>query len=208
MKEIKDIAVKLFTLNDDKVCECNGKHEVCLFCNKCRSDNEVQVLSDYSELNHCIDHTILRANACTTEVKNLCDEANQYKFKSVCVNPCFVNFVKFNLRTPLVCTVIGFPLGANYSEVKIYEAAKAIEAGADEIDMVINIGLLKENFYQYIFEEILHISSLCVQKNVVLKVILETCLLSKEEIIKACLIAKKAGADFVKTSTEIGRAHV
>jgi len=201
MKEIRDIAEKNLNIDPQILCKCGGAHEVCLNCNKCRVGMQNQLAFKESNLNELIDHTLLKANASTSDIKHICDEANLYKFKSVCINPCFINYVKFNIDSSLVCAVIGFPLGANSSETKFFEVRKAIEAGAQEIDMVINVGLLKENFHQYVFEEITHISNICISNNITLKVIIETCLLTDEEIIIACLLAKKAGADFVKTST-------
>ncbi len=201
MQEIKDIAEKIFNLNNSVKAECDGAHELCLFCNKCIKEKPNQLFTKLEEINSIIDHTALKSSTTTSDIKILCDEANEYNFKSICLNPCFINYAKFNIQNSLICTVIGFPLGANASEIKYYETKKAIEAGAQEIDMVINIGLLKENFHQYIYEEITHIANICTSKKVVLKVIIETCLLTNEEIIIACLLAKKAGADFVKTST-------
>lgn len=201
MSEIKEIAVKILNLNEETLCRCGGEHDLCLFCNQCRADGVEQIVKETDSIAGIIDHTILRANANTGNVKDLCDEANHYHFKSICINPCFINYAKYNIHNSLICTVVGFPLGANFSESKYNETRQAIEAGAQEIDMVINIGLLKENFHQFIFEEISHIYNICKKSNVLLKVIIETCLLTEEEIITACLLAKKAGADFVKTST-------
>lgn len=148
-----------------------------------------------------IDHTLLKQDATYSQIENLCQEAKQFDFMSVCIQPHFVSFAKQKLveSTVKVCTVIGFPLGQNHRETKVFETKKAIAEGADEIDMVINLSLLKDKKYHEIYLEIAEIKYACSGR--ILKVILETCLLTNEEIIKACEIAKEAKADFVKTST-------
>lgn len=153
------------------------------------------------KLSKYIDHTLLKADAKLADLKKLCDEAKEYDFKSVCVNTCNIEFCKNELKDSdvLVCTVIGFPLGAMSTKAKIAETKYAIEAGADEVDMVINIGRLKDQDYDYVTDEITQIKETCGNKT--LKVIIETCLLSDEEKVKACECALKAKADFVKTST-------
>ncbi|MCQ2753190.1 MAG: deoxyribose-phosphate aldolase [Bacilli bacterium] len=153
------------------------------------------------EINRYIDHTLLKANALASEISKLCLEAKQYHFKSVCVNPGFVSLAKKELQGSdvLVCTVIGFPLGATTCASKVSETSNALKDGADEIDMVINISHAKMHDYQYIENEIKAIKTVC--QNHTLKVILETCLLTDEEIVATSLAAKNAGADFVKTST-------
>ena len=150
-----------------------------------------------------IDHTTLKPDVTPKDIKKLCVEALQYKFVSVCVNPCFVALCSNLLKDSgvKVCAVIGFPLGANTTQVKIFEAEKAIYEGAEEIDVVINIGQLKEKEYQYVENEIKEIVKVAKEKKVLTKVIIETCLLDNNEKIKACEIVVKAGADFVKTST-------
>lgn len=150
------------------------------------------------------DHTLLKAYATEAEIKKLCEEALAYNFKSVCVNPCNVAYAKSLLKDSdvLVCTVIGFPLGANTMEVKWFEIQNAIENGADELDVVINIGKAKEHDFTYIENEIAGCVAFTTGRT--LKVIIETCYLDdyeKEEICKACT---KAGANFVKTSTGFG----
>ena len=158
------------------------------------------------ELSKYIDHTLLKATATEEEIFNLCAEANKYKFKSVCVNPCYVNFCRDALAGSGVdvCTVIGFPLGANATEVKAFEATKAIADGADEIDMVINVGLAKMHDYEAVYNDIKAVADAC--NGVLLKVIIETCYLTDEEKVEVCKMAKLAGADFVKTSTGFGTA--
>ena len=150
-----------------------------------------------------IDHTMLKPDATTAEITQLCAEAKQYHFASVCVNPGFVPLCSSLLKGTdvKVCTVIGFPLGATTTEVKRLEAEQAIANGATEIDMVINVGQLKSGNYDYVFNDVNRVVLAAKVHRNVCKVILETALLTDEEKVKACLICKKAGADFVKTST-------
>ncbi len=152
-------------------------------------------------LNKFIDHTLLKAFATIGDIKKLCEEAIEYDFFSVCVNSCHVAFAKAQLAKSdvKVCSVVGFPLGAMSTEAKAFEAKKAIEEGADEIDMVINIGWLKSEHFDAVWKEIEAVKNAI--GNNVLKVILETCYLNKTEIIKASELALLSGADFVKTST-------
>ena len=148
-----------------------------------------------------IDHTLLKADASIDAIIKLCNEAKEYDFKSVCVNTCNIELCKKQLEGSdvLVCCVIGFPLGAMSTEAKIFEAKDAIKKGADEVDMVINIGRLKDKDYEYVTEEIRKIKEVCGDK--VLKVIIETCLLTDEEKKEACKCILNTKADFVKTST-------
>jgi len=150
-----------------------------------------------------IDHTFLKADASTEEIKKLCAEARQHVFASVCVNPSFVPLCASELRGTKVkvCTVIGFPLGANTTKIKRLEAEEALENGAKEIDMVINIGKVKDKDFDYVFNDINQVALAAKKHNAILKVIIETSLLTDEEKIKACVIAKAAKADYVKTST-------
>lgn len=149
-----------------------------------------------------IDHTILKADTTLSQVKKICDEAKEYKFKSVCVNSCHTKFVSDELKGSgvLVCTVVGFPLGAMDAKAKAFETARAIELGANEIDTVINIGALKDKNYDLVLNDIKEVVDTAKGKALV-KVIIETCLLTDEEKVKACELAVEAGADFVKTST-------
>lgn len=153
------------------------------------------------ELNKLIDHTLLKADALPSEVVALCQEAKQYKFKSVCINTGFVPLSAKELKgsNVLVCTVIGFPLGAMSTSAKAFETKQAISDGADEIDMVINISRLKAKDYTYVFNDIKEVVKNAAGKTV--KVILETSLLTQEEKIKACELTLQAKAHFVKTST-------
>ncbi|MGJ0848385.1 deoxyribose-phosphate aldolase [Tissierella praeacuta] len=149
-----------------------------------------------------IDHTMLKPDATKDMIEELCKEAMENKFAAVCVNPCYVKLCKDILRNSdvKVATVIGFPLGANTKEVKAFETMDAIKNGADEVDMVINIGALKIKNYELVKEDIEEVVKAAKDKALV-KVIIETCLLTDEEKIKACEISMIAGADFVKTST-------
>lgn len=153
-------------------------------------------------INKLIDHTALKPNTNKESILKLIAEAKTYDFASVCVNPCWIALAHQELKNTdvKVCTVIGFPLGANTTEVKVFETKDAIEKGAQEIDMVINIAMLKDKEYDYVENEIHQIVEATKDKAIV-KVIIETCLLTDEEKIKACELSQKAGADFVKTST-------
>lgn len=148
-----------------------------------------------------IDHTILKADATKDKIVNLCKEAIEYDFKSVCINPSYIPLAKELLKESdvLVCTVIGFPLGQMSTKAKVFEAKDAIEMGADEVDMVLNIAKLKDKDDEYVRDEIKAIKEACGEKT--LKVIIETCLLTDEEKVRACHLIMEAGADFVKTST-------
>ncbi len=150
-----------------------------------------------------IDHTLLKPDTTPDEINKLCEEARTYSFASVCINPCYVTMCKDLLKGSIVkvCTVIGFPLGATTTEIKRAEAEQALKNGAQEIDMVINVGMLKQHNYDYVFNDINQVVLAAKRYNSVCKVIIETALLTDEEKIKACLISKEAKADFVKTST-------
>lgn len=152
-----------------------------------------------------MDHTVLKADTTKETLKRFCDEAKQYGFASVCVNPTNISYVAEQLKGSgvLACSVIGFPLGANTTFMKAMETLQAVKHGAGEIDMVINIGALKEKDYDYVkkdIESVVH----AAHPQAEVKVIIETCLLSDEEKVTACRLAKEAGADFVKTSTGFG----
>lgn len=152
-------------------------------------------------INQLIDHTILKPEASMDDIRKLCIEAKEYNFYSVCVNSAYVNVAyNFLLHSNVkVCSVVGFPLGAMIKEAKAYEAKFAVDSGAEEIDMVINIGLLKSGKIDLFERDIKKVREAC--KASILKVIIETCLLDDKEKILACKIAKEYGADFVKTST-------
>lgn len=157
-------------------------------------------------LNKMIDHTILNPDATKDEVIRVIDEAKAHEFASVCLEPCWVSLAAERLAdSPVkVCTVIGFPLGANTKTVKAFEAKEAVDNGAEEVDMVLNIGALKSGDYDLVLEDMKAVRE--AAKEAVVKVILETCLLTDEEKKKACALAKEAGLDFVKTSTGFSTA--
>lgn len=151
--------------------------------------------------NKLIDHTLLKQDAMPEQIVKLCEEAKEHDFMSVCVNPGYVPLAAQCLKGSdvKVCTVIGFPLGMNLTKTKVEEAELAIKEGAEEIDMVINVGMLKAGHDDYVEEEIRQLKAVAGSK--VLKVIIETCLLTDDEKVRACVASKNAGADFVKTST-------
>jgi deoxyribose-phosphate aldolase len=153
-----------------------------------------------------IDHTLLKPEATHDQITQLCEEAREYGFAAVCVNPTNVKLAAELLKgSPVaVCTVIGFPLGATLPEVKAYEAQQTIHHGATEIDMVINIGALKSEDYELVEQDIAAVARTCHDNGAICKVIIEAALLTEEEKITACQLAKKAGSDYVKTSTGFG----
>jgi len=153
-----------------------------------------------------IDHTLLKPEATATQVKSLCQEALEYKFASVCINPAYVPLASGLLAKAhiAVCTVVGFPLGATLPDYKVFEALACINAGASEIDMVINVGALKGAAYGLVLNEIASVVQTAHNQGAIVKVILETALLTRQEKIVGCLLCKAAGADFVKTSTGFG----
>jgi deoxyribose-phosphate aldolase len=147
-----------------------------------------------------VDHTLLLQTATWEEIRALCDDAIRYGTASVCIPPCYVKQAKDYVRGKmLICTVIGFPNGTHTTATKVFETRDAVANGADEIDMVINIGKLKEKDYDYVLQEIREIQAACQGR--ILKVIIETCLLTEEEKIKMCEIVTESGADYIKTST-------
>ena len=152
-----------------------------------------------------VDHTLLKPESTWAQIKQICDDAIEYKTASICINPCYVKrAVEYlNGRVP-VCTVIGFPLGATPTAVKVFEAKQALADGAEEFDMVINIGALKDGDYEYVKQDIAALKEAVGDH--VLKVIIETCLLTDEEKEKMCDIVVEAGADFIKTSTGFSTA--
>lgn len=158
-------------------------------------------------INKLIDHTLLKPDASERDILRLCDEAKQYGFKSVCTNPCRVGIAAKALAGSgvLPCCVIGFPLGASTTKVKAFEAASAVEDGAKEIDMVINIGAAIDGDWELVERDIRAVVN-AVGGNAAVKVIIETCLLTDEQKISACECAMSAGADFVKTSTGFSKA--
>jgi deoxyribose-phosphate aldolase len=161
-----------------------------------------------SSIPSLIDHTLLRPDATEGDIARLCQEALDFGFVSVCVNPCWVPFAAQALRdgSSRVCTVVGFPLGANHSQIKLAEARQALDEGAAELDMVLNIGALRSGHHARVRDEIAALAELAHGEGAILKVILETCLLTREEKLAACEAAAEAQADFVKTSTGFSKA--
>jgi deoxyribose-phosphate aldolase len=164
-----------------------------------KNDNKITT----QEIASMIDHTLLKPEATLSEIEILCDEAKKYNFASVCINPSYVStcFDLVKSSNVKVCTVIGFPLGATTTQSKLMEAEEAIKNGAEELDMVINIGRLKGKNYDFVLNDLKTIAHLAKKHLCTSKVILETCLLNDEEKVAACLVAEEAGLDFVKTST-------
>lgn len=147
-----------------------------------------------------VDHTLLKQTATWDQIRSLCDDAIRYQTASVCIPPCYVRKAKEYVKDQMrICTVIGFPNGNTTTAVKAFETKEALDSGADEIDMVINIGALKEGNDSYIQNEIRTLKEICGSH--ILKVIIETCLLTEEEKVRMCQIVTQAGADFIKTST-------
>ncbi len=168
------------------------------------SDEKISV----KEIAGMIDHTLLKPDATLAEIKQLCEEAMQYNFASVCVNPSWVQtcFDMIKSSNVKVCTVVGFPLGATTTYSKVMEAEEAIKNGAEELDMVMNVGKLKDKDYEFVFNDLKIIADLSKKHLCISKVILETCLLNDEEKVAACLLAKEAGLNFVKTSTGFSKS--
>ncbi len=168
----------------------------------CRISSQLGVGEVEAKVGRLIDHTLLKPEATEDQIRQLCQEAADYCFASVCINPVWVELCARLLRRSgvKVCTVIGFPLGADTTATKVYETRDAIGRGAQEVDMVIDIGLLKSKKYRQVREDIAAVVR-ASRYNVIVKVILETCLLTDDEKIKACELCVEAGADFVKTST-------
>jgi deoxyribose-phosphate aldolase len=161
-----------------------------------------------AQLAKTIDHTLLKPEAVPSQVEKLCSEAKEYHFAAVCVNATNVALCAELLKGTdvKVCSVVGFPLGATLPSVKAFETEQAISAGAQEIDMVLNIGALKAGNEKLVLEDIKAVVTAAHKHNKIVKVIFETCLLTEEEKVKACLLSKEAGADFVKTSTGFNTA--
>jgi deoxyribose-phosphate aldolase len=168
-----------------------------------RLSSSIGIIPQDANLAKMIDHTLLKPDATPDQIAQLCFEARKYGFASVCVNPTWVKLCAELLKgSPVkVCTVIGFPLGATASEVKAFEATNAMDQGATEIDMVINIGAMKARELEFLAQDIRGVVNAAHSRDIIVKVILETVLLTDEEKTIACLISKEAGADFVKTST-------
>ncbi|MCL1826801.1 MAG: deoxyribose-phosphate aldolase [Candidatus Cloacimonetes bacterium] len=189
-----------FIRGDIKKCNCGAAHDICLDCIKCRVKKSNKVEYDLENINKHIDHTLLHASALEEDIERLADEYEKYNFKSICVHPYYVSLLKKRKQIKNICSVAGFPLGMNELYIKVNEALDCTRLGAKEVDFVINIGALKDGYYQTVFAELIVIK-VEIKSNIKLKAIIETCLLTDEEIVIASLINKKAGADFIKTST-------
>jgi deoxyribose-phosphate aldolase len=201
MKMIREIALQIFDVSEDKKSRSGGEHEVSLDSVIDRSKQEDQWPVKTTNIAEFIDHTMLKPYATQDDIIKLCKEAEKYNFKTVCVSPVYVKLAKEHVKNVEVCTVVGFPHGANTAAIKAAEAKLAIEQGASEIDMVINLALLMSGEYDQVYDEIELLAETCHNNNTKLKVILETAILTLEQKIISALLAKKAGADFVKTST-------
>jgi deoxyribose-phosphate aldolase len=216
---VRDVLAKL---GEDRRGDSETECLVCVSCGKCvekvpgavekikdagaaRISSSLGVASVGSGIAPLIDHTLLKPDASRSEIERLCSEAREFKFASVCVNPCNVKLASSLLEGTQVkvCSVVGFPLGANKTEIKAYETRKAMLDGAREIDMVMNVGAMKSGNFRLVEEDMRDVKETC-GRNVITKVILETALLTDDEKIKACEIAKRSGMDFVKTSTGFG----
>jgi deoxyribose-phosphate aldolase len=203
MKEIKDIAVKLFGTNPK--CKCGGGHEICLGCNICRMNDNDQLWNEKDSIADYLDSTILKADAVESDIKALCDYAVKAKCKAVCINSHYLPYAKSRLKDKVaLCTVINFPLGSGTNMAVLAEAEAVLDEDISELDMVQNLPALLSGYWMVPFENIMEVKSVCEENGTLLKVIIETCFLTREQIITSCLIAKKAGADFVKTSTGMG----
>jgi deoxyribose-phosphate aldolase len=201
MKMIREIAQEIFNISEEKESRSGGEHEISLESVIDRSKQEDQWPVDIKNIAQYIDHTNLKPYATKEDIIQLCKEAEKYKFKTVCVSPVYVKLAKQHVKKVGVCSVVGFPHGANMASIKAAEAELAIEHGASEIDMVLSLAMLMSGEFDAVYEEIKLVAEKCHSKNVILKVILETAILTMRQKIIAALIAKKAGADFVKTST-------
>lgn len=203
MKEIRDIAVKLFGTNHK--CRCGGGHEICLDCHVCRADAPDQLWDENCSIADYIDSTILKADALEDDIKSLCAYAVKSKCKAICINSHFLSYAKSRLKDKVAsCTVINFPLGSGTNLAVLAEAEAVLDEDIHELDMVQNLPALRSGYWQETYQGILEVKKACEENGSLLKVIIEICYLSREQIIISCLIAKKAGADFVKTSTGFG----
>ena len=205
MKSIEQIAREFFP--GEELARCGGAHKICLHCAKCRADEPDELYDPQSGIASVIDATILKADANKDDIARLCAMANEYKTASVCINSYFIPQARKILTAPVkTCTVINFPLGSGSRKAVKKEAKAVIEAGVDELDMVQNIAALKSKDWDMALETIKAVAVQCLEEKVLLRVILGTCFLDREEIIISCLFSKKAGAKFVKTSTGFGTA--
>ncbi|HPR17515.1 MAG TPA: deoxyribose-phosphate aldolase, partial [Candidatus Cloacimonadota bacterium] len=178
MNKIEAIAKSIFDLDDSVISRSGGAHRISLQSVIDRSNFPDQLPVSTDNLADLIDHTLLKPEATEEQVIKICQEAETYHFRSVCVNPANASLAKKHLPHVDLCCVIGFPLGANSTEIKVAEASRAIADGAAEIDMVINLGALKSQNHDLVYNEILQIAAICHDRKAILKVIIETCLLN------------------------------
>ena len=204
MKQISFIAKKYFP--SKQVARCGGAHEICLNCAICRAQEPDELFHPADGIASIIDATLLKADATAEDIRALCEMANSYKTASVCVNSFYIPLVKSLLTGVKSCTVINFPIGAGSRDAVRLEAAAVLKAKVDEVDMVQNLSALKSGDIAENLATTEAVAELCQMAGALLKVIIETCYLSKEELILSCLIGKKAGAKYVKTSTGFGTA--
>jgi len=164
-------------------------------------------MKNFKSIADSIDHTLLRPTATREDIQRICDEAQTYRFKAVCVPPLYVSRAHSILKESdiKICTVIGFPLGYQHTSVKVLEAQKAMNDGANEIDMVMSLAFFKSGEYESVSNDLFPIIAIAQKQNVTTKIIIETSLLDKEEKIKACELVQQSGADFIKTSTGFGK---
>ncbi len=188
------------------VSQCQDKVQQVVIAGASRLTSTLGIVDVGRDIARMIDHTLLKPDATQDQIAQLCYEARKYGFAAVCVNPSYARLCSQLLKgSPVhVCTVVGFPLGATPPEVKAYEAQQAIDDGASEVDMVINIGALKSKDYALVERDIASVARTCHSEGVILKVIIEAALLTDEEKVIASQLAKAAGADYVKTSTGFG----
>jgi len=228
MSEIAHRVSQLLNQTDVKPTESSGLHcdtNMICSCGVCveRTPETIRQFIDYGvdrigyndatgcdcvpeDIAHCIDHTILKPDASEEDIKKLCAEAREFQFASVCVSPSYVPLVAKELAgSPVkVCTVVGFPSGAHMPEIKALETRRAIRDGAEEIDMVINVGAMKSGNHDLVYRDILRVNEACEDGGAISKVIIEAAFLTDDEKVRACELAKKARANYVKTSTGFG----
>ena len=203
MQEIKDIAIRLFGSNSP--CNCGGGHGICLRCYVCKSKRPDQLWDETKPIADFLDSTVLKADAKDTDIKILCDYAYASSCKAVCINSHYLPYARSIVFDKVaLCTVINFPLGSNTNEAVLAEAEAVLTEQIAELDMVQNLAAMLSGYWQVTYQGILDVKKACQENDALLKVIIETCFLTREQIIISCLIAKKAGADFVKTSTGMG----
>lgn len=204
MHGLKQTAVEVFGITEFAPVHCKGGHEICIRCRRCFRDDGDRIYNPKEPLAEYIDHTLLKPDAVQKDILALCAEAQRYRFRTVCVNPVWVSLARETLNGVGVCAVVGFPLGATGTETKVQETRQALQDGACEIDMVINQGWLKSRKLDQVQNDIAAVADETHRRSGLLKVIIETCNLTGDEKILACLLAKKGGADYVKTSTGFG----